>query len=198
MRLRNLLTKRRFISENYDLLCSFHGHLQNLYVISSTKPKNVGFQDIFIMNFVYFAKKTHEKFGCMLSVAQPTNLQKIQQKRKILKLKLKKTLKMSQKLSRVRTDALKLQELLQSQGEYEKLLKKLEGIDSFKEIILLMEGILKEHDLIADFEKFKEKKSQEKSDSDREDGNKYYEKRDFMQALESYNKRFDLISSGSL
>jgi hypothetical protein len=105
---------------------------------------------------------------------------------------------MSQKLTPVVSDALKLQKLLESRGEYKKLLKKLEGIDSFKEVILLLEGILKAHDLIADFEKFKEKKSQKKSDSDREDGNKYYEKRDFMQALESYNKRFDLISSGSL
>jgi hypothetical protein len=102
---------------------------------------------------------------------------------------------MSRKPTKVQIHALVLQEWLESRGEYEKLLRKLERIGDINEVILLLEGILKQHDLIPDFEKFKEKKSQKKSDSDRDDGNKFYGKRDFMLALESYNKRFDLTYS---
>jgi hypothetical protein len=104
---------------------------------------------------------------------------------------------MSQELSEVQLDAVKLKKMLEKRDEYKTVLKKLEETPNFNEKVLLLEEILKQHDLIPNFEKFKEKKSQEVSDN-RESSNKFYEKRKFVYSLVIYNKRFDLISSGSL
>jgi hypothetical protein len=100
---------------------------------------------------------------------------------------------MSRKPAKVQLDALQLKDLLEQRGEYKNVLKQLEETPNFNEKVLLLEGILKRHDVIPDFEKFKEKKSQKKSDSNREHGNKFYEKRNFLFSLGFYNKRFDLI-----
>jgi hypothetical protein len=108
-------------------------------------------------------------------------------------IQLEKAIKLSQKLTPIQSEIFKFQEHLKNSGEYEKLLKKLERIGNYNEVVLFLEGILKQYGKIPDFGKFTEKKDQKKSDSSREDGNKFYEKRDFMVALEFYNKRFDLI-----
>jgi hypothetical protein len=90
----------------------------------------------------------------------------------------------------VHLNASKLMNQLKSRGEYEDVLKKLAEIDCYNKKALFLEGILKDHNLIPEIAKFQQKKSQETSDYNRDQGNKIYGKRNFLFALGLYNKRY--------
>lgn len=83
-----------------------------------------------------------------------------------------------------------------------KLLEAEEAIRFYKELntkndgsrkILFIEDLLKKHNLIPNFEEWKQKKDQAKSDLYRNEGNKCYKQKRFMDALENYNKRSVII-----
>jgi hypothetical protein len=79
-----------------------------------------------------------------------------------------------------------------SSGLIEDTLAEFEELKDPSDRIKFVEHLYKNQKIVPDFEKLKLKKDLYKSDLYRNEGNSWYEKGNFLNALECYNKRFGI------
>lgn len=83
-----------------------------------------------------------------------------------------------------------LLDLLVATGKLVKTFEEFCEIKDYNQKVLFSENLLKEHNLIPNYEERKQRKDAANSNMYRNEGNECYMQNRFMEALELYNKRF--------
>lgn len=96
---------------------------------------------------------------------------------------------MSGEITEAEKQSQKLIHLLEIAGKLDTTTQKLRALKDNNEKVLYVENLLKKHNLLLNFEEWKEKKDPAKSDLYRNEGNKCYREKKIMTALACYNRR---------
>lgn len=74
-------------------------------------------------------------------------------------------------------------------GKHDKAMQEFHAKKDINQKVLFVEKLYKEHNVLPNFEEWKEKKDPAKSDLCRNEGNKFFREKKFMDALKYYNER---------